>query len=68
MPLRHTVTFFPLGARVMLDAGAGYGLVPCELIGIGRKFLVVRLDGGRIVRRVWPSWITRMIPKGVVLA
>jgi hypothetical protein len=58
MQRRHTVTFFQLGARVMLDAGAGHGLVPGELIAIGRKFLQIRLDSGRIVRRVWPSWIT----------
>jgi hypothetical protein len=62
---RHTLTFFPIGARVMLDASAGHGLVPGELVGIGRKFLVVRLDGGRIVQRVWPSWITRALNKGV---
>ena len=55
---RHTVTFFPIGARVTLDLMAGQGTSDGELIGIGRKFLVVRLDGGRVVRRVWPSWIT----------
>jgi hypothetical protein len=54
---RHTVTFFTIGARVMLasDAAVGEG----ELIGIGRKYLVVRLDSGRIVRRVAPPSITR---------
>jgi hypothetical protein len=56
---RHTVTLFLIGARVMLDASAGHGLAACELIGIGRKFLAVRLDSGRIVRRIWPSWVTR---------
>jgi hypothetical protein len=59
MNVRHTVTFFALGARVMLDTSAGHGLVPGELIAIGRKFLEVRLDSGRVVRRIWPSWITR---------
>ena len=59
MRQRHTVTFFSIGARVMLDAGAGHGLVPGELIAIGRKFLEVRLDTGRVVRRIWPAWITR---------
>ena len=58
---RHTVTFFPIGTRVTLDLMADQGIANGELIGIGRKYLVVRLDGGRIVRRVWPSWITRAL-------
>ena len=53
---RHTVTFFPVGARVMLD---GHRFAPGELIGIGRRYLVVRLDSGRIVRRIWPVRVTR---------
>ena len=57
----HTVTFFQIGARVTLDLMADQGIANGELIGIGRKYLVVRLDGGRIVRRVWPSWITREV-------
>jgi hypothetical protein len=57
----HTVTFFPLGARVTLDLLAGHGTADGELIGIGRRYLVIRLDGGRIVRRVQPSWITRQL-------
>jgi hypothetical protein len=57
----HTVTFFQIGARVTLDLMADQGIANGELIGIGRKYLVVRLDGGRVVRRVWPSWITREV-------
>jgi hypothetical protein len=60
-PQRHTVTFFQIGARVYLDGAAPHGACNGELIAIGRKFLEVRLDGGRIVRRVWPSWITRAL-------
>jgi hypothetical protein len=56
---RHTVTFFQLGARVFLDSAAPHGGHNGVLIGIGWKFLKVRLDSGRIVRRIWPSWITR---------
>jgi hypothetical protein len=56
---RHTVTFFALGARVYLDGVAPHGDCNGELITIGRKFLTLKLDGGRIVRRIWPSWITR---------
>ena len=59
MRQRHTVTFFPLGARVTLDTMAGHGEVAGELIGKGRKYLVIRLDTGRIVRQVHPSWISR---------
>jgi hypothetical protein len=64
---RHTLTFFPIGARVTLDLMADQGTANGELIGIGRKYLVVRLDGGRIVRRVWPSWITRALKRGELL-
>jgi hypothetical protein len=58
---RHTVTFFSIGARVYLDGAALHGGCNGTLIAIGRKFLQVRLDSGRIVRRVWPSWITRAL-------
>lgn len=64
MRQRHTVTFFTIGFRVVLDGLAGHGEVEGELTGIGRKYLVVKLDNGRVVRLVRPSWITRAPKRG----
>ncbi len=58
-----TVTFFQIGARVHLGPEAGHGDIDGELIGIGRIYLSVRLDGGRIDRRVRPSWLRRSMRK-----
>ncbi len=55
----RTVTFFQIGARVHLEPEAGHGDVNGELVGIGRRYLAIRLDGGRIDRRVRPSWLRR---------
>jgi hypothetical protein len=58
---RHTVTFFQLGARVHLEPEAGHGNVDGELVRIGRIYLAIRLDDGRVARRVRPSWVRRSI-------
>jgi hypothetical protein len=58
---RHTVTFFEIGARVHLEPEAGHGDVDGDLVGIGRIYLAIKLDGGRIDRRVRPSWVRRSI-------
>ncbi len=54
---KHTVTFFNIGDHVQLDSVAGYGNVDATLISIGRRYLVLKLDNGRVVHRIWPSWI-----------
>jgi hypothetical protein len=59
----NTVTFFAIDDRVRLGTEAGYGDVDARLVGIGRRFLAVRLDNGRVVRRIWPAWITRPTPR-----
>ncbi len=58
-----TLTFFQVGARVHLEPEAGHGDVNGELIAIGRRYLAIRLDGGRIDRRVRPSWLRRALAK-----
>ena len=50
-----TVTFFQIGACVHLEPAAGHGDVDGELIGIGRIYLAIRVDGGAIDRRVWDA-------------
>ncbi len=64
----RTVTFFQIGARVHLEPEAGHGDVHGELIGIGRRYLAIRLDGGSVDRRVWPSWVRRSLLDGGLTA
>jgi hypothetical protein len=56
MRQHRTVTFLKLGARVRLAPEANHGEASGELIAIGRIFLSVRLDDGRVDKRVRPSW------------